>query len=486
MTLNPLLSIRVHPCPSVVDLSWLLFPLRFLRYLLFTFSAFLLPQQLHAQSGTLEDTNTFNPGFGVDLAVYSIAIQTNGQILIGGDFTSFDNTNRVNVARLNANGSLDDGFDPSAAFGGSFPYVNTVALQASGSVLVGGSFTNSAATNFARLNPNGVLDTTFTMVADDTVNAVVVQTNGSSLIGGFFTHLNGQARTGIARVDSNGVLDMGFHPTISGGFSAVYSLALQGDGKILIGGSFTNINGSARTNIARLNTDGTTDGSFKPVSVGGGQLSPAVFYALALDAQGRVVGGGDFASVNGLVRTNLARFNSDGSLDTNFFAGTDFSVTSVAAQTDGKILIGGYFNTVNGTTQNYITRLNSNGSLDGGFNMGGGGASDVIYSIALQPDGKILIGGAFTEYDSMTSYGIARLLNTVGGPPPLFNPFFSNNVFGVSISTVAGKSYTLQFKNALSDSTWTSLPAVPGDGTIKALTDPSATVSRRFYRAQVQ
>ena len=236
----------------------------------------------------------------------------------------------------------------------------------------------------------------------------------------------------------------------------------------------------------RLNTDGTTDGSFKPVSVGGGQLSPAVFYALAIDAQGRVVGGGDFASVNGLVRTNLARFNSDGSLDTNFFAGTDFPVTSVAAQTDGKILIGGYFNTVNGTTQNYITRLNSNGSLDGGFNMGGGGASDVIYSVTLQPDGKILIGGAFTEYDSMTSYGIARLLNTVGGPPPLFNPFFSNNVFGVSVSTVAGKSYTLQFKNALSDSTWTSLPAVPGDGTIKALTDPSATVGRRFYRAQVQ
>src|SRR5438067_714329 len=114
MTINPFLSIRVHRRPSVVDLSWLLFPLRFL---LFTFSAFLLPQQLHAQSGTLEDTNTFNPGFGVDLAVYSIAIQTNGQILIGGDFTSFDNTNRVNVARLNANGSLDDGFDPSAAFG---------------------------------------------------------------------------------------------------------------------------------------------------------------------------------------------------------------------------------------------------------------------------------------------------------------------------------------------------------------------------------
>ena len=76
--------------------------LRFLRYLLFTFSAFLLPVQLHAQSGALD--NTFNPGTGVNSSVYSIVLQTNGQILIAGDFTSFNDVQRVNAARLNADG----------------------------------------------------------------------------------------------------------------------------------------------------------------------------------------------------------------------------------------------------------------------------------------------------------------------------------------------------------------------------------------------
>ena len=485
MILNRLLTIRVHWCPAVVNLSRLLLSaLRFLRYPLFTAFLFMFSALVHAQSGML-DTNTFNSGDGVDLSVRSIAIQTNGQIVIAGDFFSFNDTNRINLARLNPGGSLDVSFDPNAALDGYNPYVYSVAVQSNGQILVGGSFTNSAATNFARLGTNGTLDATFTTVADDTVNAVVIQTNGSILIGGLFTHVNGRARTAIARVDSGGMLDLGFSPNISGGSSALYALALQGDGKILIGGSFTNLNVTARTNFARLNSDGTTDAGFKPVSVGGGQFSLPAFYALAIDAQGRVVVGGDFASVNSLARTNLARFNSDGSLDTNFSAGTDFPVTSIAAQSDGKILIGGYFNTVNGTAQNYIARLNSNGSLDADFNTGGTGASDVIYSIALQPDGKVLIGGAFTEYNSVTSYGIARLLNTVGGPP-IFNPFFSNNVFGVSVSTIAGKSYVLQYKNALSDSMWSSLPAVAGDGTIKVLTDSSATVSRRFYRVQVQ
>ena len=452
--------------------------------LMFILMMFAAGYEVYGQPGTLDPA--FNAGFGVDLAIYSVAIQTNGQILIAGDFTSVDDTNRINVARLNAGGDRDDGFDPGSAMGGSFPFVNAVAIQPSGKVLVGGSFTNTAATNFSRLNTNGVLDGTFSALADDTVNAIVMQTNGSCVVGGFFTHFNGQSRTGIARVDSNGVLDNTFHPTLTGGFSSIYALALQGDGKILIGGSFTNVNGSARTNIARLNSDGTTDANFKPVSVSGGQFSLPVFYALAIDAQGRVVGGGDFASVNGLVRTNLARFNNDGSLDTNFLAtGADFPINSIAAQTDGKVLAGGYFNTVNGVTQNYITRLNANGTLDASFNAGGDGASDVIYSVVLQPDGKILLGGAFSDYDTMPNYGIARLLNSTDGPP-LFNPVFSNNVFSVSVSTIAGKSYTLQYKNALSDSMWSSLPAVAGDGTIKILTDSSATVSRRFYRAQVQ
>src|SRR5436309_1755297 len=105
-------------------------PPRFLLILLFSIlAAFLSLSRLHAQSGMLEGTNTFNPGTGVDIAVYTIAIQTNGQILIGGDFSSFDDVERIAVARLNTNGSRDDSYNPGAALGGSFPTVNSVALQ---------------------------------------------------------------------------------------------------------------------------------------------------------------------------------------------------------------------------------------------------------------------------------------------------------------------------------------------------------------------
>src|SRR5207245_219552 len=107
-------------------------PPRLLLILLFSIlTAFLFPSLLHAQSGML-DTNTFNPGTGVDIAVYSIAIQANGQILIGGDFASYNDVERIAVARLNANGSRDDSYNPGAALSGSFPSVYSVALQSSG------------------------------------------------------------------------------------------------------------------------------------------------------------------------------------------------------------------------------------------------------------------------------------------------------------------------------------------------------------------
>ncbi len=269
---------------------------------------FLSPLFLRAQSGALD--KSFNPGTGVDQSVYSIVVQTNGSILIAGNFASFNAAPRTNIARLYPGGPADTDFDPGPALGGSFPYVNALGLQPGGMVLLGGSFTNAAATNLSRLNTKGTLDTSFATQADDTVNTLVVQTNGSVVIGGFFTHVNGRARTGIARLGANGVLDLSFNLSLSGGFATVYALALQPDGEIVLGGSFTNVNSTARTNIARLLADGTLDANFKPVSVGGGQLSPAAIYALAVDGRGRVLAGGDFTSVNGLVRTNLVRYKA--------------------------------------------------------------------------------------------------------------------------------------------------------------------------------
>ena len=424
----------------------------------------------------------FNPGAGVDQSIYSIAVQNDGKILIGGDFTSFNGTARTNIARLNLGGSLDTNFVQGSAVGTNSPSVNAVVLQVDGKLLFGGNFNGAVGTNLIRLNTNGAVDMGFAAATDYAVNSILAQTNGNVVIGGFFTTVNGAARTGIARLNTNAVLEAGFNPSLTGGSSAVYSLAAQSDGKFIVGGSFTTVNGTPTTNLARLNADGSLDANFKPASFAA-QAGAPILYALAIDGQGKVLAGGNFTSFNGTTRSNLVRLNTDGGLDTNFnaAAGTDSAVYTIAIQNDNKALLGGLFTQINGTNRNYIGRLNSDGSLDRTFDPGSG-ANYVVWSVVLQSDGKVLIGGSFTEFNGTPRAGIARLQN----PPQLVNPVFSNSVFNVSLMTLTGQNYVLQFKNSITDLVWMALPAVSGDGTLKTLTGPSAIGGRRFYRVQVQ
>ena len=104
-----------------------------------------------------------------------------------------------------------------------------------------------------------------------------------------------------------------------------------------------------------------------------------------------------------------------GDLDTTFLAtgaGATGAVNSIAVQSDGKVLIGGLFTSYNGTSRGYVARLNTDGSLDTGFLATGAGANGLVYSVAVQPgDGKILIGGGFTTYNGTSRGFVARLLN---------------------------------------------------------------------------
>src|SRR5207248_1147872 len=147
------------------------------------------------------------------------------------------------------------------------------------------------------------------------------------------------------------------------------ALAIQPDGRILMGGSFSVYNGTTRNSIARLNTDGSLDTTF---TVGTG-ANNAVF-AIAIQVDGRIVIGAHFTSFNGTARNRITRLNSDGSLDTTFNIGTgaNSAVRAIAVQPDGRILIGGQFTTYNGTARNNIARLNADGSLDTTFNVGTG------------------------------------------------------------------------------------------------------------------
>ena len=174
------------------------------------------------------------------------------------------------------------------------------------------------------------------------------------------------SRNHIARLNADGSLDGTFLNGLAGANSFVRALAVQPDGRVLIGGEFTTVNGASRNRIARLNVDGSLDTTFLNGLAGADSL----VRSLAVQPDGRVLIGGSFATVNGVSRNRTARLNADGSLDATFLigvAGVDSLVCSLALQDDGRVLIAGNFTTVNEVSRNRIARLNASGSLDTSF-----------------------------------------------------------------------------------------------------------------------
>ena len=429
---------------------------------------------------------TFDPGSGVSGFVFSVAAQADGKVLIGGLFTSYNGTARSRIARLNADGSLDTGFNPGSGPNSS---VFSVAVQADGKILISGFFTQYNGTDrsyIARLNADGSLDTSFNPGSgpDRSVESVVVQADGKVLIGGEFTYYNGTDRSYIARLNADGSLDTSFNPG-SGVNAQVYSVVAQADGKVLIGGIFTSYNGTARSYIARLNADGSLDTGFNPGSGANSRVRRVV-----AQADGKVLIGGDFTQYNGTARSRIARLNADGSLDTGFDpgSGADNTVISVAAQADGKVLIGGNFIQYNGTAINRIARLNTDGSLDTGFDPGSG-ANSRVYSVVAQADGKVLIGGEFTSYNGTARSGIARLL-----PPALSITGFVASPAAVCVGSVASftatvgnltGSYSYTLTNGTSPTTGTATSATFSQGLVAGGTGPQTftlTVSNGSQR----
>ncbi|MCE3008797.1 MAG: delta-60 repeat domain-containing protein, partial [Bacteroidetes bacterium] len=353
-------------------------------------------------------------GTGANNTIGVLAVQPDNKVLIGGLFTYYNGMIRNRIARLNADGSLDVNFNPTGS--GANDEVSAVIVQSDGKVLIGGKFTSyngTARNRITRLNADGSLDVNFNPTgsgANDEISAVIVQSDGKVLIGGRFTSYNGTARNRIARLNSDGSLDVNFNPIGSGANDEISALALQAGGKVVIGGEFTSYNGTSRSRIARLNADGSLDTGFNP----GTGPDDAVF-ALALQPDGKVLIGGALTSFSGVTRNKIARLNVDGSLDTGFApdTGANEDILSLILLSDGKVLIGGVFWAYDGISRNGVARLNANGSLDNAvFTPTGTGLNDQINALALQPDGpvvKVLIGGDFTTHNESGRNRIARL-----------------------------------------------------------------------------
>ncbi len=354
----------------------------------------------------------FNPGGGANATVRAVAQAPRGglvefldRVVIGGDFTTVDGFVFNRIARLQPDGALDSSFNPGA---GANSNVLAVAVQADGRVLVGGDFTTVNNTNrarLARLNGDGKLDLSFDLGAggvNGTVRAIAVQPDGRVIIGGDFSQVGGVARGFLARLGTNGALDTNFFASLNGSVRAV---AVQTDGKIVVGGTFTLAGGAARASLARLHTNGALDTAFV---IGAGFNGP-VHALLALD-DGRIVAGGSFSNFNALNVTNLVRLNPTGLLDGSFQTGSgpDGAVFALAQAGGGRLALGGAFLNYAGTARAGFTRILANGGLDTNFNPGSG-ANAAVRAVAAQENTALIIGGDFTVVNGLPRNRIARV-----------------------------------------------------------------------------
>ncbi len=393
---------------------------------------------------------TANDGFTSDVnnSVNTIAIEPDGKIIIGGNFTRLGITPRNHIARLNADGTLDASFDPNADNS-----VNSIAVQPDGKIIIGGNFTSIGLTprnHTARLNADGTIDTSFDPNANNSVSTIAMQSDGKIIVGGNFTSIGGVGVSSVVRLNADGSLDGSFNPPLSGNIN---SIALQPDGKIIIGGDSVNrlntdgtrdvyfyrpqishINSIALQpdgkiiigggTIVRLNTDGTRDMSFYPPP------SNRPVSSIAIQTDGQIIMGGDFITVGAVKRNHVARLNTDGSLDTSFDPNANYNVNSIALQTDGNIIIGGDFTRIGVIRINYLARLSADGILEQPFKSGGfrsARSNCSVNSIAIQPDEKIIIGGNFTSIGLTPRNYIARL-NASGTLDASFDPNANNPI----------------------------------------------------------
>lgn len=348
----------------------------------------------------------------------TIFLQPDGKILIGGRFDTYNGASRVAIARLNSDGSLDTSFNS--------PFVDAdisaIAVQPDGKILVAGGidlYYNSVDHyDVARLNADGTVDTSFNSagegVGQGSARALAFYRagilKGKILIAGRFALYNGITRNNVARLNFDGSLDTSFDPG-TGPDISVTTMAIQANDKVVIGGVFNSVAGYPRHRAARLNPNGTLDTTFDP------QTPDSVVdgvNAIAVQPDGKLLFGGDITAWGSSEIPDYAivRTNPDGTLDPSFLidANNVFNngIYAMALQPDGRILVAGAFQSIGGVSREHVARLNNDGTLDLRFDPGTG-TDNLIYAMIRQPDGKVLIGSDFNTYDGTTRYGVVRI-----------------------------------------------------------------------------
>jgi uncharacterized delta-60 repeat protein len=462
----------------------------------------------------LNPNGTLDTGFAPSInqgRVWDVAVQADGRIVVAGEFSSVTGTNGVtytrnNLVRLLADGNVDTTFSPS--FNGTTPRVRTIALSGT-DLYLGGNFTtvvgtagtSVARTNLVRLDANGNVLTAFQANANGDV-AVLVTTSSGLLVGGSYSSLVSGGvsypRTNLARVAlATGVPDTAIAPSISGGESTVVSLAVQSDGKIVLGGNFTTVAGSTRRGLARLNANGTFDATLSDINAAN------TVDSISLQPDGRFVISGAFLTLgpDSLPRKRLARLDSAGTIDPTF-ANLDSAnrVFVVLRDSTGRLLLGGRMTTAQGTTTDGgLVAVTQNGLLDHTYPVirPTPTTGTNALAVASMPDGRVVFGGNLglnspDEYWLLRRQRLARLAvngtmdtaftaDVYGGDVLALLPQTDRILVGGAFTSAMSTSGTLTATqnrlvrfdtNGNLDSTWTATT----NGTVTALSAvPSST-----------
>lgn len=253
------------------------------------------------------------------------------------------------------------------------------------------------------------------------VRVMAVQPDGKLLVGGWFSgglleRFDPVMHPGIARLNTDGTPDVTFNAG-SGFDGPVEAIAVQGDGKILVGGAFLTCQGASRKGIARLHSDGSLDGSFTVGTGAGGTVTEILVQANTL-----IVLGGNFTLFNGAVANRIVRLLPDGSVDPSFTTGSGFNapVKALAQQVDGRLLVGGEFTDYDGATRSYLVRLLPNGLLDATYldPLVYSGPNATVNDIAVGSGGTSYVTGDFTTFNGVSRTGVK--LDWFGAIDPAF------------------------------------------------------------------
>lgn len=320
--------------------------------------------------------------FTIPAPVTKLAPQPEGKLLTTGDFNFVDGVTTGPLVRLNNNGDLDASFHPSVI--DDTPRGIDLNLERSGSILF--SVTTGYQFPQMRLTPDGSIDPGFPR---QNLGHLFKVLNDDRIVTADHSNV-------VRRLLSDGNVDSTFSAT-QATFSGTYhyslvDLGIQPDGKIVVAGNSTHIanihSQPYQAGVVRLNSYGGMDTSFNPPAFN----SNSRVNCVAIQADGKILLGGRF-DVSPPALPNIIRLNNDGSIDNTFTATPDYTVSTILVEDGGTILIGGGFSKVNGQPAARVARLQPNGQLDPSFTLDTGGSA--VYALTLLADGRVVAGGEF-------------------------------------------------------------------------------------------